>query len=187
MADLTFSIKRIRAARVYSDPDPESGGSVRFGPAQWATRRCVAEMKTFWLCFVAQLAWNNKEKRNSTSKTGWSNLIVHFCFLLLCNTWPAVVVAFLFGDQSNIFTDIRFQWIDFWNNCRVWLYFVFFLFLRSRQVTRFVFEIFHFCFIFHNKNITKYKKKYQSVYLSTNKVIASTKLLHSGYQIFLSQ
>lgn len=47
MADLTFSIKRIRPARVYFDPDPESGGPVRFGPAQSGTRRCVAEMKTF--------------------------------------------------------------------------------------------------------------------------------------------
>lgn len=47
MADLTFSIKRIRDAWVYSDPDPESGGSVRFEPAQSGTRRCVAEMKTF--------------------------------------------------------------------------------------------------------------------------------------------
>lgn len=86
MADLTFSIKRIRAARVYSDPDPESGGAVRFGPVQSGTRRCVAEMKTFWLCFVAQLVWNNKE----TTKLYFENVLINFdssLLFLLPSTW----------------------------------------------------------------------------------------------------
>lgn len=43
MADLTFSIKRVRAARVYSDPDPDAGGFDR------NTRRCVAKMNVLIL------------------------------------------------------------------------------------------------------------------------------------------